>query len=119
METRKRVLGEEHPDTLTSVNNLAFTWKRQGQNAKAVDLMGECVYLRTRILGANHPNTLSSSAAFTEWQIQEPEVSSSAVNDLEITKEEPKPLGKASDHAIHSGPRKKGFFATLKQKFCS
>jgi hypothetical protein len=27
METRKRVLGEEHPDTLTSINNLAFTFK--------------------------------------------------------------------------------------------
>ena len=24
METRKRVLGEEHPDTFTSIDNLAF-----------------------------------------------------------------------------------------------
>ena len=117
METRKRVLGEEHPDTLTSMNNLAFTWKSQGQNAKAINLMGECVHLGTRILGANHPYILSSSAAFTEWQIQEPEVSSSAINDLTITKEEPKPLDKALDQAIHSGPRKKGFFGTLKEKF--
>ena len=119
METTKRVLGEEHPDTLTSMANLAFTWKAQGQHAKAVNLMGECVHLRTRILGANHPNTLSSSAAFTEWQIQEPEVSLSAINDLAITKGEPKPLDEASDHAMHSGLRKKGFFATLKQRFRS
>jgi hypothetical protein len=27
METRKTVLGPEHPDTLTSMNNLAITWK--------------------------------------------------------------------------------------------
>jgi hypothetical protein len=27
METRKRVLREEHPDTLSSMNNLAFTLK--------------------------------------------------------------------------------------------
>jgi len=27
MEIRKRVLGVEHPDTLTSVINLALTWK--------------------------------------------------------------------------------------------
>jgi hypothetical protein len=27
METRKKVLGAEHPDTLTSMANLAFTWK--------------------------------------------------------------------------------------------
>jgi len=31
METRKRVLGEEHPDTLTSMNNLAFTIQKQGR----------------------------------------------------------------------------------------
>jgi hypothetical protein len=27
METRKRVLGQEHPGTLTSLNNLALVWK--------------------------------------------------------------------------------------------
>jgi hypothetical protein len=30
METSKRVLGLEHPSTLTSMNNLAFTWKSRG-----------------------------------------------------------------------------------------
>ena len=40
METTKRVLGERHPDTLTSMNNIAFTWKKQGRN----------VHLQTRIL---------------------------------------------------------------------
>ena len=68
VKTRKRVLGEEHPSTLTSMANLAFTWESQGQRAKAVALMVECVHLRTRILGADDPNTLSSSAALTKWQ---------------------------------------------------
>ncbi|KAL8735363.1 MAG: hypothetical protein Q9166_000908 [cf. Caloplaca sp. 2 TL-2023] len=68
IKIRKRVLGEEHPDTLSSMNNLAFTWKSQGLNAKAINLMGECVHLRTRILGADHPDTLSSSAELTMWQ---------------------------------------------------
>lgn len=40
METTKRVLGERHPDTLTSMNNIAFTWKKQGRN----------VHLQNRIL---------------------------------------------------------------------
>ncbi|KAH8690357.1 hypothetical protein GQ44DRAFT_695847 [Phaeosphaeriaceae sp. PMI808] len=31
METRKRVLGNEHPATLTAMNNLAFTLKPQGR----------------------------------------------------------------------------------------
>jgi hypothetical protein len=68
METRKRVLGAEHPDTLTSMNNLAFTWKRHGRGAEALNLMEECVQLRTRILGVDHPHTLSSSAALIGWQ---------------------------------------------------
>jgi len=29
METRKKNLGVDDPDTLTSMNNLAFTWKGQ------------------------------------------------------------------------------------------
>ena len=57
--------------------------------------MGECVQLRTRILGAHHPDTLSSSAAFTEWQIQESEVNTYAINKMTITKEEPKRLDEA------------------------
>ncbi len=34
METSRRVLGAEHPDTLTSMNNLAWTWKSQGRVLK-------------------------------------------------------------------------------------
>ncbi|KAJ5128088.1 hypothetical protein N7448_008867 [Penicillium atrosanguineum] len=37
METRKTKLGEDHPDTLTSMANLAFTWKSSGHDAKAVN----------------------------------------------------------------------------------
>ena len=70
METRKRVLGEEHPDTLTSMNNLAFTWKAQGRGAGAFKLMEECVQLQTRILGVDHPYTLSSSAIWNRWQTE-------------------------------------------------
>ena len=72
--------------------------------------MSECVHLRTKILGANHPDTLSSFAAFTEWQIQEPKASSFATNRTVNTKGEPKRLDQASNHALHSGPRKKGLF---------
>jgi hypothetical protein len=60
IETRKRVLGVEHPSTLTSMNNLAFIWKGLGRDKEALELMEECVVLGTRIIGPNHPNTLSS-----------------------------------------------------------
>ena len=57
MKTTEMVLGEEHPSTLISMKYLSFTWKT---NRKAINLMSECVHLRTRILGANYPDTLSS-----------------------------------------------------------
>jgi Tetratricopeptide repeat len=71
METRKRVLGTEHPSTLTSMNNLAFTWKEQGRHAEALKLIEECVHLRSQFLGVNHYLTLSSSAALAEWKMEE------------------------------------------------
>jgi hypothetical protein len=74
METRKRVLGAEHPDTLTTMNNLAFTLKGCGQDAEAIKLMEKCVQLRTLVLGANHPYTLSSSAALIGWQTERLEI---------------------------------------------
>lgn len=70
METSKGVLGEEHPNTLTTMNSLAFTWKEMGQDSEAIKLMEECVQPRKRILGANHPNTLPSSAALTRWETE-------------------------------------------------
>jgi hypothetical protein len=42
METSSRVLGEEHPDMLTSMANLAPTIKDQGRNAEAISLIRKC-----------------------------------------------------------------------------
>ncbi|KAF6836806.1 TPR domain protein [Colletotrichum plurivorum] len=67
METRKRVLGEEHPDTLTSMNNLAFSWKDQGRWEDATQLLQGCVRRREIVLGMNHPATLSSASALSDW----------------------------------------------------
>ena len=39
METFKNKLGADHPGTLTSMNNLAFIWKRQGRDQEAIRLM--------------------------------------------------------------------------------
>jgi hypothetical protein len=39
LEATKRVLGAEHPHTLTSMANLAFTLEGQGRDAEALKLM--------------------------------------------------------------------------------
>jgi hypothetical protein len=81
METSLRVLGQEHPNTLTSMNNIAITWKGYGRYAEALELMEECVLLQTRILGADHPHTLSSLRTLLKWQAEILEIGALADKD--------------------------------------
>ena len=46
-----RVLGDEHPDTLTTMSNLAHALKSQGQDKNAVALMKNAVNLLIKHLG--------------------------------------------------------------------
>lgn len=45
----RRVLGAEHPDTLTSINNLSVTYKLQGQWKEAEELDLQVVETRMRM----------------------------------------------------------------------
>ena len=60
METRKRVLGDEHPDTLTSMSNLALTYRNQGRWKEAEALQVKELGICSRLLGDEHPDTLTS-----------------------------------------------------------
>ena len=63
----KEGVGAEHPDTLTSMNNLAWTLKSQGRNDEALELITKCVQLSTQKLGANHPNTKVYTRTLKMW----------------------------------------------------
>ena len=62
------MLGQEHPDTLTSIANLAFTLKDQIRYKEAISLMESCFELQKRILGPKHSDTESSLQALYEWK---------------------------------------------------
>ena len=68
METRKRVLNEEHLNTLMSMGNLAFTLKSQTRYEEAISLIKKCFELQKRILSPQHPDTKSSLQALNEWK---------------------------------------------------
>jgi hypothetical protein len=72
VETLKRVLGQEHPDTLTSIANLASTYRNQGRWKEAEELEVQVMETRKRVLGQEHPHTLNSMSnlAFT-WKFQD------------------------------------------------
>jgi len=73
METSKKKLGADHPSTLNSMANLAFTWKSQGRNAEAMALIRQCVQQRQRVLKPSHPDLKSCLAALEEWESEEGE----------------------------------------------
>jgi hypothetical protein len=58
----KRVLGPEHPATLTGASNLAESLKHQGEHADAERIQREVLGVRRRVLGAEHPSTLKTAA---------------------------------------------------------
>jgi tetratricopeptide (TPR) repeat protein len=54
------IMGQEHPDTLTSVNGLASLLQSQGKYAEAELLFRRVFSARERVLGLDHPYTLIS-----------------------------------------------------------
>ncbi|KAJ4176011.1 hypothetical protein NW767_015588, partial [Fusarium falciforme] len=69
VETRTKLLGEEHPDTLSSMNNLALIFSGKGRWKEAEELLVGVIETRKRVLGEEHPDTLLSMAnlASTFW----------------------------------------------------
>ena len=68
LETKKRVLGEDHPDTLISMNNYAHTLYAQKRKGKAIRLMSDVMERHTKNIGASHPSTLNSLHHLTLWK---------------------------------------------------
>ena len=57
---RRRVSGDEHPDTLGSMHKLAHVFYQQGRLQKGEDLQRQVLEIRRRVLGTEHPETLAS-----------------------------------------------------------
>ncbi len=60
LQDRKEVLGREHPETLTSMNDFAALYCAQGLYSKAESLNKEALMLRKKVLGREHPDTFIS-----------------------------------------------------------
>ena len=57
---RERVLGPDHPDTLTIRNNLAGAYYSVGRFGEAIELFERVLAERERVLGSDHPDTLTT-----------------------------------------------------------
>ena len=54
---REKQLGAEHPDTATSLNNLAGLYQSQGKYPEAEPLYERALAISEQILGSKHPQT--------------------------------------------------------------
>jgi tetratricopeptide (TPR) repeat protein len=55
--SRERTNGPEHPDTATSLNDLARLYYSMGEFAKAESHLLRALAIRERAFGAHHPDT--------------------------------------------------------------
>ena len=60
LATRRRVLGNDHPDTLGSINNMGSLLRRQGKLDEAMLFYREALEGKRRVMGDDHPDTLIS-----------------------------------------------------------
>jgi tetratricopeptide (TPR) repeat protein len=60
LEKRRRVLGEEHPNTLDSISNMGVLLGSQGKLAEAEPYCRDALEKRRRVLGEDHWETLIS-----------------------------------------------------------
>ena len=60
LEVRRRILGEEHPDTLLSMNNLAMLYASERRFQTAEPIYLKVLELQRRVLGIAHPQRLAS-----------------------------------------------------------
>ena len=66
----ERLLGADHPETLSFRNNLAAAYHDLGDMQRAIPLYEQVLADRQRVLGDDHPNTIVSrhnlAAAYAE-----------------------------------------------------
>jgi hypothetical protein len=67
LDERVRVLGPEHPDTLTTRNDLAWWTGEAGDAAGARDQYAALLPIRERVLGPEHPDTLETRANLANY----------------------------------------------------
>src|SRR5260370_42664244 len=70
LEGLVRVLGAEHPGTLTSMGRLALTLGTQGDVEGALRLVRKCLSGRRKVLGEDQPDTVATAAAVGALEAQ-------------------------------------------------
>jgi tetratricopeptide (TPR) repeat protein len=60
LQVRQKTLGNEHPDSLIAMNNLAISYSDLGHRQEAMELREKVLEASQRTLGSEHPDTLGT-----------------------------------------------------------
>ena len=60
LKATERLLGPEHLDTLSTINNLAVLYRNKGEYEKAETFHNRCLAASDKLLGPEHPHTLTT-----------------------------------------------------------
>ena len=101
-ETRKRVLGEEHPDTLISMGNLMSTYWSQGRWKEAEQLGVQVLETRKRVLGEEHPHTLASMGNLALTYSNQGRWKEAEQLEVQVSKTRKRVLGEEHPHTLTS-----------------
>ena len=71
LDTRRRALAPEHPDTLRNMSDLGAVYHDEGKDELAEPLLVKALEARRRVLGPENPDTLETMDALAEVELQE------------------------------------------------
>ncbi|MET7712234.1 tetratricopeptide repeat protein [Streptomyces sp. NPDC005407] len=82
---RERLLGPDHPDTVSARSNLANSYSDVGRIQEALELSERVLADRERLLGPDHPDTLTARSNLAHVRgsaeaVQQPSTATAAAN---------------------------------------
>ena len=96
---RKARLGEQHPDTATSLNNLAGLYEAQGRYDEAEPLYQQALAIMRERLGEQHPYTITVAGNYFACLMGMGKIEDA----LELLAQFPQLLGIAITNALRDG----------------
>ena len=102
LETHTRMLGVEHPDTLTYMANLATIRRDQGRWKEAEELVIQVLEIKKRILEKEHPYTLSSMTTLAAIYYDQGRLEEAESLDIQVLEMRKRVLGQEHPDTLAS-----------------
>ncbi|MGW3692308.1 tetratricopeptide repeat protein [Streptomyces sp. NPDC005149] len=100
LEHLRRVLGPDHPTSLTIRDILATSQGEAGDAAGAATAYAELARDRARVLGPDHPDTLTTRGSAAHWRGEAGDAAGAAAAGSEVAQDRTRVLGPDHPHTL-------------------